>query len=105
MPAKEDLQCNEEEDLCWHPRKFPEEEDGTHSTNNLTFVSDVDSALASVADNQEVDASLHKLTAPALVPQEDLFELDVSPISCELGNLVPYLREENMVLLHHCGQS
>lgn len=105
VPPEEDLRCNEAEDLCWCPRKFPEEEDGACSTNDLSLISDVDSALASVADDQEVDTSLCKLAAPALaVPQEDLLELDVSPVRCEHGNLVHDLGEENMVWLHHCGQ-
>jgi hypothetical protein len=101
MPAKEDLRRNEAEDFCWCPWKFLVEEDAP-STSPLPVI---DSALVSVADNQEVDASLCKLAAPALaVPQEDLVELDVSTICCELGNLVQDLGEENMVLLHHCGQ-
>ncbi len=72
----------------------------------MPSASDVYDALASVADNQEVDASLCKLAAPALaVPQEDLFELDVSLVCCQLGNSVQDLGQENMVWLHHCSQS
>ncbi len=65
VPAEEDLLCNEAEDLLWSPLNSRKKwmVIAAPTTSPLCGVG---SALASVADEQEVDASLCWLAAPAL---------------------------------------